>query len=409
MRVYLSFWKKVSKDAKLFVQLHVLFGGLVSVLNLFVNTFLLKAYGSFSAEVLLYNGIMAVAQPVAMMTAMKITTMRDALFAQRLGFVFYGLALTVLCIFGDKVSSLYPLFAVMISFGAGYYYSTYSAQMLTYTSDGTRDMISAVMSLFGATIAVILPLISGFLITVFDAYVGYRITFGLAALLAGAAWLTTKYLPDLPKHKKEQNIWYVTKVILSDKNGISIMVANGLVNCIGFTLPIFVTLLFYNLVPNELLISVNSTLGSVVGFLAAGVYGYIITSRNRVKAGVIATAVMLLPCAVMLLELNIFAIMLFQVVFMFCWPFVSTPASNVHFRVMEDLGFHGAHGVEVHLLREFFVSLGRILGLVLVWLAPQTNEGAVFVILCMMGMAAIDAWILWKIGKRQTVPQIDRA
>ena len=188
---------RLPKDTRMFIQLQVLFGGLVSVLNLFVNTFLLKAYGSFSAEVLLYNGIMAVAQPFAMVTAMKISASRNALLTQKLGFVFYGLALAVLCVFGDKVSSFYPLFAGMISFGAGYYYCTYGIQMLTYTNDGSRDMVAALISLFGAIVAVVLPLISGFLITAFDAYTGYRITFGIAALLAVAALQTIKIIESM--------------------------------------------------------------------------------------------------------------------------------------------------------------------------------------------------------------------
>lgn len=390
---------RIPRDTRMFVQLQVLFGGLMSVLNLFVNTFLLKAYGSFSAEVLLYNGIMAVAQPVAMITAMKISAARNALLTQKLGFVFYGLALAILCIFGDKVSAFYPLFAVMISFGAGYYYCTYSAQMLAYTNDGNRDMISALISLFGAIVAVVLPLISGFLITAFNEYTGYRITFGIAALLAVAALQTTKHLPPLPKHQKGQTAWQVAKIMLSNRNGVLVAIANGLISCITFTLPVFVTLLFYNLTPNELLISVNSTIGSIVGFLAAGLYGYAVNRKNRVKASAIAAVAMLIPCAAILFGLNVWPIMFFEAVYRLCAPFISTPVVNMHFKIVEDLGLHAEVGAEVHLVREVFVSAGRILGLLLVWIAPQTNEGAVFVILCMIGAGLVNAWIVWIIGK----------
>ena len=113
--------KNLTKDAKKFIQLQVLFNGMGAILTLFINTFLLNAYGSFSGEVLLYNGIMALVQPFAMMSALKVVEQKDALFAQRIGFVFYGTALIVLCVFGERVSFLYPLFAIMLSFGAGYY------------------------------------------------------------------------------------------------------------------------------------------------------------------------------------------------------------------------------------------------------------------------------------------------
>ena len=91
--------------------------------------------------------------------------------------------------------------------------------------------------------------------------------------------------------------------------------------------------------------------------------------------------------------------MFFEAVYRLCAPFISTPVVNMHFKIVEDLGLHAEVGAEVHLVREVFVSAGRILGLLLVWIAPQTNEGAVFVILCMIGAGLVNAWIVWIIGK----------
>ena len=119
--------RKLSQYARKFVQLQVLFTGMNAILTLFVNTFLLNAYGSFSKQVLFYNVIISVVQPFAMIIAMRFTEIKDALFTQRIGFIFYGTALIVLCVFGEKVSQMYPIFAVMLSFGAGYYFSVYSS------------------------------------------------------------------------------------------------------------------------------------------------------------------------------------------------------------------------------------------------------------------------------------------
>jgi len=51
--------RKLSFHARKFVQLQVLYTGMNAILTLFINTFLLNAYGSFSKQVLLYNMIMA--------------------------------------------------------------------------------------------------------------------------------------------------------------------------------------------------------------------------------------------------------------------------------------------------------------------------------------------------------------
>ena len=268
-----------------------------------------------------------------------------------------------------------------------------------YTKDGNRDMIAGITGLIGSMISILLPLVSGVLIAGFGKTTGYRIVFGLAALLALGALVTNHHLPPIPKHGKEPALREVAESILKSKNGRRVMIANALSNCRSFTLPIFVTLLFYNLVPNELLISVNSTIGSIVALLGAAVYGTLVRSESRVRAGVIAAFSVLIPVLGMLFGLSITIIMVFNAVNGFFNTFHSTPVLNTHFRVMEELGLHGEYGAEAHTIREVFVSAGRVMGLVIVWAVPKTNVGAVIVVLFMTLTALADAAILRSIGK----------
>ena len=390
---------KLSLHARKFVQLQVLYTGMNAILTLFINTFLLNAYGSFSKQVLLYNMIMALVQPFAMIIAMKFTEWKEALFTQRIGFVFYGTALVVLCVFGEKVSQLYPVFAVMLSFGAGYYYSVYSSQMLCYTDDNNRDLIAGALGLFGSVISIFMPLLSGVLVSLFGVGVGYKIVFGLSALLAIFALFTNKNLPPLPKHKKEPVFKKVCTTILGSRKGRLIMAANCLSNCRLFIIPIFVTLLFYNLSPNELLISINSTIGYAVALLGSSIYASLVHSENRVKFSVIASCVVTIPVLCMVFGLNIFMIIIFNAVYGFFNTFTASPVLNMHFKIMEDLNLKSEYGAETHLFRELFVSAGRVLGLLLVWIIPQTNIGAIIVLVCMSVFELINSAILRSIEK----------
>lgn len=389
----------LSYDSRKFVQLQVLFTGMNAILTLFINTFLLNAYGSFSNQVLLYNVIMALAQPIAMICAIKFTEFKNALLTQRLGFVFYGLALIILCVFGEKASPLYPLFAVMLSFGAGYYYSVYSSQMLYYTNDDNRDLIAGALGLFGSLISISLPLLSGVLLSLFGADIGYKVVFGISAFLAVFALFTNRNLSALPKHKKEPALRKVLKTILSSPSGRLVMIANGLSNCRGFTIPIFVTLLFYNLAPNELLISINSTIGYIVALLGSTVYGFLVKSKNRVKYSVFAAVIATAPVLGMVFGLNVIMIIIFNAVYGFFNIFNATPVLNTHFKVMEELDLNCEYGAEVHLIRELFVSAGRVLGLLLVFVMPQSNTGAIIVLVSMSVFELINSLILNKIGK----------
>ena len=384
------------------MQLQVLFTGMNAILILFLNTFLLNSYGSTSKEVILYNVIMALVQPIAMITAMKITEKWDALLTQRIGFIFYGSALVILCVFGDKVSPLYPLFAVMLSFGAGYYYSVYSAQMLNYTDDNNRDLIAGALGLFGSIISIVLPLLSGLLIKIFGTSIGYMIVFGLSALLAFFALLTNTKLPALPKHKKEPAFRKVCKAILGSTNGRLIMIANGFSNCRSFTIPIYVTILFYTLADKgnkEFYTSLNSTIGYIVMLLGSSIYAGFVKSENRVKFSILAACVVTFPVIAMVFKLNIIMIVIFNAVYGFFNTFNTTPVLNTHFKVMENLGLSSKYGAETHLFREFFVSIGRVLGLLLVWFIPRNEIGAVLVLVSMSVMELINSAILKIIEK----------
>ncbi|MBE6591904.1 MAG: MFS transporter [Ruminococcaceae bacterium] len=397
------FMRDLSYDSRKFVQLQVFFTGMNAILALFVNVFLLSAFSSTSGEVLLYNAIMALVQPVSMILAMKLEKCKNALYTQRMGFVFYGLGLVLLSVFGEKIASLYPLFAVILSFGAGFYYSIYSIQMLYYTNDSNRDKIAGAIGFLGSVISILLPLISGILLSVFGAEIGYKIVFAIAAAFAVFALLTNKYLSPLPKRDEKTLTSKVAKTIFQSKKGRLIMIANGFSNCRSATIPIFITLLFYNLAPDELLISVNTVINYAVALLGSGVYSVLVKSENRVKASVIAAFTVAVPVLFMLFGLNIALIMVFNAICGFFTTFMGTPVLNVHFKVMEELGLGSEYGAQIHLVRELFVSAGRILGLVLVWAVPQTNTGAVVVLICMAAMELINSAILHRIEKYKII------
>lgn len=394
---------KLNRDARMFVQLQILFNGMIAVLTLFVNTFLMNVFGTFSKEVLLYNGVSTIVQPLAMLMAIRLNGKKGALFTQRLGFVCYSLALIVLCVFGQRVSRFYPVFSMMLSIGAGYYYSVYSSQMLCYTTDDNRDRIAGMVGLWGAVISVFLPLLSGILIKWFGTGIGYSCVFGIAALLAALSWMTSLYLPKIPGQQGATTLASVGRQIFRDPRGRLIMLANGLCNGRSFTIPIFVTLLFFNLVPDEFLIGLNSTIGSIVTLLGAAIYANAIKSENRVKASVVAAFAVILVSLGMILKLNVFMLITFHSVYVLFNTFMSTPVLNMHFKVMEELGLSGECGCEVHFFRELFVSAGRILGLLLVWFAPKTNGGAVFVLICMTATAVVNAAILRRLDRKESI------
>ena len=387
------------KKVRNFVLLQIFYNGMVAILTLFINTFLLQSYGSSSPEVLFYNLIQAIVTPVAMITSFTLSRKKSFLFTQRMGFLFYGIALVVLCVWGERVAFLYPLFAILISFGAGYYFGIYSVQTISYTTDDNRDLVQGVMSAICSIVSLVLPLLAGYLITSCGEFTGYRIVFGIEAIIAlGALFITTR-LSSIGKNESETSFLTIFKTIVKDKNGIKIMIANGLDNCRGFTISFYITILIYRFIQDEFLIGLNSSIGSVVAILGAALYGVIVNKENRLRSIVVSVALVLAVCALMFFELNVYVLIVFYAAYSMTSIYMATPVLNTHFRVMESFEEFSGMGAQVHAVRELFVTAGRIIGILMILFIPQNTIGVVITLSVIMSMPAVNALLVRSIEK----------
>lgn len=386
------------KKVRNFILMQMLYNAMVVILTLFVNTFLMKAYGTSSKEVLFYSIIQSLVQPIAMITSFSVSRKKGCLFTQRVGFVFYFIALTALCIFGETIAFLYPLFGACISFGAGYYYGIYSAQIFSYTTDENRDVVSGTATLFCSIISLTLPLLAGFIISAFNQFIGYKVVFGVEAIIALSALFVSRKLPPIPKRENEPSFLSIFKKILKDKNARRIMYANGLDNCRGATISFYTSILIYTIIQNEVLIGVNSTVGSILAIIGAGLYGVMVNKNNRLKAMLLAVLVVLLPCVVLFFSLGVYTLMFFYAIYSLCNLFVGTPVLNTHFMVMENIDGLDGLGEQIHTVREIFVSTGRIFGVLMIMFIPQTIIGIVIILSALSMLSVINYFLVKKVS-----------
>ena len=389
------------KKIRNFILLQTLYNGFVGILTLFINTFIMKAYENSSLEVLFYNLVQAITQPLAMITSFALSRKKSYLFTQRMGFVFYLTAMIVLCVWGEGVAFLYPLFGILISFGAGYYFGIYSVQMMSYTTDENRDMVSGATTALCSVISLLLPLFAGYIISVSNEYIGYRIVFAIETVIAFVALFVTTRLAPIQPQEKKISIFTIFKRIVKDRNGRKIMIASGLDNCRSFTVTFYMTMLIYKIVQSEILVSVNSTIGAILGIVGATLYGVIVEKNNRLRMMLYAVLLVLVPCGVMCFSLNVYVLFVFYAVYSLTTMFLSTPVLNTHFKVMEGFEEFSGMGAQIHTVREIFVSTGRVLGILLVLCLPQTEIGIASLLAVLMLTAIINVALVRNIEKTE--------
>lgn len=367
-----------------YMLMRIVFSMVVTVLSLFVNTFLLKSFGNFSSELISYQVILRAAQPVGVFCALLISSRGVPVVAQVLGLVMYLICLGLLCLFGEAVSGLYPMFAVLLGFADAFFFCVNCMQILSFTADENRDRFNGILGLITGCISIVLPTVSGWLIQYFPDFTGYRIVFGFAAACAAVSLFLAARLPVRKEKKSLSQIGDTMRRILTNKNCLRCIAANAIASCRGNVLSVFLTMLVYNLISSETVIGLRSTLGSIAGLASAAIYGMMVRSSNRTKSSVVAMVLVLLPCAWMLFDLNVAVLMVFSVVYAFADTFLGTPISFTYYKSVEALGLKGDSGAEAQFAADIFVALGVIPGFLLIGVIPKTNEWAVALIVAMI-------------------------
>ena len=378
-----------------YMLLRIVFTAGCVILNLFISTFLLKSYGSSSGELIAYNIIMRTVQPFGMFVALVLTRKFAPKLTQGMGLLLFLLSLVLLCVFGDGVSGLYPLFAVLLGIADAFFYGVNTMQMLTFTKDENRDRFNGILGLVTGIISLILPVLSGYIIQYYPDFTGYRLIFGFAAVCIGVSFMFTMGL-DIPMPKKTTGIGSTLKRIMGNKNCMRCILANAFAHCRAGVLGTFLTILVYNLISNEAVIGLRSSLSSIASLASVTLYGLFIRSSNRTKGSVVAMIVALLPCVWMLVEVNVVVLMVFTVAYSFAGTFMDTPTSFTYFKSVETLNLHGDAGAAVQLAADIFVAIASVSGFVLLAVVPRTNYWAVIVVVAMMMTSVVSTLLVRK-------------
>ena len=393
---------RLSGETKRYMLLRIIFSAGCVILNLFISTFLLKSYGSFSRELISYNIILRFFQPVGVFLALVLTRKFAPKLTQALGLLMYFVSLVLLCVFGDGVSGLYPVFAVLLGFADAFYYGVNTMQMLTFTKDDNRDRFNGILGLISGIVSLILPLLCGYFMQYSPDLTGYQIIFGAAAVCIGVSLAFTLTL-DIPRPTTTAGIGSTLKRILGNGNCMLCIIANGLTHCRASVLGTFLTMLVYNLISNEAVIGLRSSLSSMASLISVAIYGMFIRSENRTKGSILAVGLVLLPCVWMLFGLNVPVLMVFSVVYAFAGTFLSTPISFTYYKAVERLNLHGSEGAAVQFAADIFVAIFGVSGYVLLAVVPKTNYWAVGVIVAMILTSVVSTLLVHKADKNMNI------
>ncbi len=371
----------LSGDFYKFLRMHLCFTVYTQMHGIFINTFLLKATGN-NVDVMLFNAMLAIAQPIAMVGAVYLSRRTSPVLSQRLGLGLYLLVYGALAIFGEQAVGYSLLIAALLASAAGFYYTTYSLQILSYCDDRSRDVALGVSGMLAGIAALLTPVFSGFLISSFPGFTGYRVLFGCAlAFTALSGYFSSRLSPITAYDGQRGNrLGQVVRALLLGKIERGVMLTSAVSGFRDGTMAFFLNMLLYQFVQSEALVGINSFLGGIAAVISAGLYSRWVKPESRVKSVAIAVSIIAATALMLFLRLNAYTIIAFNLVSCLCNIFVSNPPCSLYLSIVQRLPSIRGRGGEVHTIREYFLSTGRILGIALAMLLPQSNLGYILVI-----------------------------
>lgn len=376
---------KVGSSFKKFLCMYTCFLIFNQIHIIFLNTFILRAL-SDNGPVMIYNITLAVTQPVAMVAAVFICRRISLKGAELIGFGLYITAYALLAILGERAASLYVLIGVLISTAAGLYYTPHSLQLLSTTNDENRDRAMGIVGISTGIAALLTPILSSELIKALGGFAGYQALFGVAFVLVVLAAIFCLRIPkmqDYDENDRHTHLMHVARAMLHSRPHRDVAWAAVVTGFRSGTMAFYVNLLIYSIIQDETLVGLNSTLGGLAAILCSFLYTAFVRHERRSQTIFLGVTVLSVATLALFFRLDPVTLIIYNVIANLATYAVITPPESAYMNVIQN--HHETKGmmVEVHTVKEFYLSAGRVLGLGLTMLLPATNTGSVIVMLAL--------------------------
>ncbi|GEM_PF-4928106 len=381
-----------------FVPMHVLFTVYCQMHTIFFNTMIQRATGG-TDRVMIFNIVMYIVQPIAMIFAVLYVKKRSPVGSQRFGMSINSIAYLFIAIMGERVSNYIIPIAAALSAASGFYFTTYIMQLSAYTTDDCRDNALSFASIFTGIASLVTPLFSGFLVSYFDGFLGYRILFLVAFLLGvTSVYCSTRVGPVyIPEDKKKPAFMHTLKCFFTKKRMRCVLGCSVISGVYYGLLSFIVNALIYQLVSSEALVGFNSFLGGAATILSAWLYGKTIGANDRAKAEVFATTLIIVAIVLLYFKMGVVTLIVFNVTYSLMVSFLSNPVVSEYVTAVEKTEELSGFMAETHTVREFFLSTGRISGLVLAMVLPNvlaSGKAYVLALFIVIAVQYLTAWLL---------------
>lgn len=388
-------WTK-DPQAILLLSVHGLFILSSALSGTFLNVYLWKSRQDYTML-----GWFTIAQQVALgltfWAAGKWVKEHNKMNALRLGIAVSGIFyLCVLWAGGHAVDYIWPL-GLLFGVSLGLFWLAFNVVYFEVSSAENRDWFNGWIGLLGSITGIIGPWLAGWIITIMHGESGYRFIFTVSMIIYGVTVVLSFFLHKRPVqgsyhwleayHRlKEGGVW---------KYAVWGLAVQGMREGVFSFL---ITLLVFVATDREAKLGQFALITSAVSLVSYWICGKWFKPKYRKTGMLIGAACMLLVIVPLLLDVNYTTLLVLGIGTSLFIPLYMLPSVSVSFDLMGLNRENVEKRVELVVLRELSLTLGRIAGLLvfIMVLSIRQDTLTITLLLLFLGASPIGSWIFMR-------------
>lgn len=344
-----------------FLKVHTLFLIFNTLPGVFINTFIMKQSPDVNI-VLYYNCINFVVSAFAMVLTAYFSRKVNANYLAMLGIGLYNVLYITLIVMDNRAADYYYVLGIISGLAAGSYWMSYNNMLTDYTDSENRDKSLAIVGVCGSSVNLIIPLISGFLISKIPGNWGYISVFSLALCIAALTCVNMAKMPRKKVVKEKSRFKEALHVIFTNKCWTFGMLGQMCRGIRDGAFMFILSILLYELVQDTILIGFNTFLTGAVSIVTYLTMIKIIRPANRIKWMLVGVTILTVSGFLFMLQVNVLTILLFNVINAVFAGVVINATDSVFFGLVQHMPETFKSRQEIFSLRECALALGRCIG-----------------------------------------------
>lgn len=383
--------EKFSKSLKLFLGFIFLNFIAVNMGNVFMNLFLIRI-SEDSNSALIFNLVSALVILCAFFVIAPISKKYNKKIGLVLGNIFTIILYIIVIALGDGAGEYAWILGVFSGVGQGFMWLSINVLAVDLTNYKNRKKYSSVNGIISSSTQMVAPLLASFILSLgSNVLIGYKYLFGFILAIMTVSLLLTLSI-KVPKISGTFSVRQAIKVIDTKKLHEVFTIIGQIFfreGVIGFLIGILV----FEVAKSEALVGKILTLTTIISVVT---YAIIPKLKLEIsKMYVVGTVISIITVLILSTVFNgVVTIVIYSVLYGVASPLFFASSGVYSQNVTEQLDTVGEYRFEITCLRELYVGVGRISGIILMILLYNIRGD--FSLVWVFGLASI-AISIWSI------------